>query len=101
MRSFRETLWFKKGEATEDETVPLPVEDRYADDGTVSREDSQLFSVHTGGTQYMRPVVVEHEEVPGDLVALVGDLKRARRGWIAAIGGGLAMVAMAIVGYAF
>jgi hypothetical protein len=42
----------------------------------------------------MRPVVVETEEVPGDLVALVGDLKRGRRPVIAMIGG---VVAMAVV----
>jgi len=65
-KRFRETLWFKKGQLASDEaskatahaTEPpagaaelLPVEDRYLDDGSVTREDSRLYSVRTGKTQ--------------------------------------------------
>src|SRR2546423_11710592 len=96
MRSFRETQWFKHGEAEQSE-VPLPIEDRYADDGNISREDGQMFSVRTGGTRYMRPIVVEDEDIPGDLAALVGDLKRSRRGWIAAIGASVALAVVAAI----
>jgi hypothetical protein len=51
---FRETLWFKRGEFAEpvgeDAPVPLPIEDRYADDGTIYAEDSRQFGLHCGET---------------------------------------------------
>lgn len=63
---FRETLWFKNKPVDEVEAaVPTttevaapanelrPIEDRYVDDGQVSREDSQLFGLHTGRTEAM------------------------------------------------
>jgi hypothetical protein len=69
MLKFRETLWFKKGEldarhaaeAAEggDDLAPgaadlLPVEDRYRDDGSLSRTDSHAFGVHSGTTSWIR-----------------------------------------------
>jgi hypothetical protein len=69
MLKFRETLWFKKGELDareasraaegDDDLAPgavdlLPVEDRYRDDGSLSRTDSHTFGVHTGKTTWLR-----------------------------------------------
>jgi hypothetical protein len=69
---FRETLWFKKGDldALEAEAAGadaekigavdlLPVEDRYLDDGSVNRDDSAAFGLHTGGTQFIRPIAAD------------------------------------------
>jgi hypothetical protein len=110
---FRETLWFKKGEqdaevahkqvAGETGRIAidtLPVEDRYLDDGSVRREDSQLFGLHTGTTQAIEPVGVPKgdddgargdgggdgdgdDDVPGEAGAvegaLIAEMKRGRR----------------------
>jgi hypothetical protein len=57
MAKFRETLWFKLGEELESDKVPLPVEDRYLDDGSVSDVDSAAFGLHTGAT---RPIGIVH-----------------------------------------
>ena len=59
MGNFRETLWFKKGEldiqAAQDPdglgaADLLPVEDRYADDGTLAPADTAAFGVQTALT---------------------------------------------------
>src|SRR5258705_13338678 len=65
-KPFRETLWFKKGmldleqaeAAGADDLHPraadlLPIEDRYLDDGSVTRDDSNGFSVPTGRTAFV------------------------------------------------
>lgn len=106
---FRETLWFKKGmldvehaEAAvgEDDLHPraadlLPIEDRYLDDGSVSREDSKVFSVHTGRTEFVP--VIDKDAAPGeDVGALVGDLKRGRAKVIALIGASMGLIAMLV-----
>ncbi|HTE55325.1 MAG TPA: serine/threonine-protein kinase [Kofleriaceae bacterium] len=92
---FRETMWFKKGELDEaaaahaaaaqtgelvhDKADALPIEDRYADDGTLDRRDAERLSLRTGATGMMqaqraeplaRKRVSERE--------LVGELKRGR-----------------------
>ena len=68
MLKFRETLWFKKGELDsraaaraaegDDDLAPgavdlLPGEDRYRDDGSLTRTDSHSFGVHTGKTSFL------------------------------------------------
>lgn len=61
MPKFRETLWFKRGEVAEDEEkVPLPIEDRYLDDGAVSRVDSFEYGLHCGETSAL-PVLLNKE----------------------------------------
>jgi len=66
---FRETMWFKKGEldaqaaqaAAEarvrtgkdggpDKADSLPIDERYKDDGTLSRSDKEKYSLRTGAT---------------------------------------------------
>ena len=66
---FRETMWFKKGEldsqaaeaavqeqartgaAPADKADHLPIDERYKDDGSLSRADKEAFSLRTGATQ--------------------------------------------------
>jgi hypothetical protein len=50
MAMFRETLWFKRGDL-EDEQPPLPIEDRYLDDGEVTAVDTLEYGVHSGHTR--------------------------------------------------
>jgi hypothetical protein len=107
---FRETMWFKKGvldaqaaeqAAADDDTLRpatadmLPVEDRYDDDGTVTHEDSQMFSVRTGSTQCV-PRIVSTTVPPisrGDgLDMLVRQMKRGRHKVFAMIAIGVAAV---------
>jgi len=66
---FRETMWFKKGEldaqaaqaaaderaktgkdASTDKADSLPLDERYKDDGSLSRSDKEKYSLRTGGT---------------------------------------------------
>jgi hypothetical protein len=61
MPAFRETLWFKRGEMVEDEeSVPLPIEDRYLEDGSLARGDSEVYGLHSGQTS-MLPVLLNKE----------------------------------------
>ena len=68
MLKFRETLWFKKGELDAREAARaaegdddlaagavdlLPVQDRYQDDGSLTRTDSHYFGVHSGTTTFL------------------------------------------------
>lgn len=111
---FRETLWFKKGEldvaaaeaaaaaaaagkeAGADKADSRPMEDRYNDDGTISRADRDKYSLKTGGTQMM-PAIRD----PGTADAsgkvsereLVGEMKSGRTGVVIGI-----LVALAVVG---
>jgi hypothetical protein len=109
-KKFRETLWFKKGmldleqaEAAvgdEDDLHPrahdlLPIEDRYLDDGSVSREDSKVFSVHTGRTEFV-PVIAKDAPPSEDVGRLVGDLKRGRAKVIALIGASMGVIAVLV-----
>jgi serine/threonine-protein kinase len=74
---FRETMWFKKGEldaaaaeaaaeeaartgkaTAPDKADSLPMEDRYKDDGTLSRGDRDKYSLKTGDTTMMPAVKV-------------------------------------------
>lgn len=107
MANFRETLWFKKGEldvqaAQDPEGLGaadlLPVEDRYADDGSVAAADTSTFGVHSGQTQSLEVLAQTHGiqpvgEVPSELVS---ELKRGRLPIFAAIGGALVVLALII-----
>lgn len=95
MAQFRETLWFKKGdldvqaaeqaaaapdEELHDRADSLPIEDRYNDDGSVSRADTATYGLHTGGTRWL-----ERLRPTGELAAdvLVREMKRQRRLYLA------------------
>ena len=71
---FRETMWFKKGEldvqaaeaaAAEhaktgndgnDKADQMPIDERYKDDGTLSRSDKEKYSLRTGATMMIAAV---------------------------------------------
>jgi hypothetical protein len=108
---FRETLWFKKGEldaaaaqaaarAREGDVMPdradaLPIEDRYRDDGTVSRQDAERLSLRTGSTQMMQslrtPAGARGKQVSDD--ELLGEMKGGRGPIIAVV-----LIALVVIG---
>jgi 2-oxoglutarate dehydrogenase E2 component (dihydrolipoamide succinyltransferase) len=93
--TFRETLWFKKGdvdqmvadararvEAAKAKGVPAPepeveapvvpeeeakpLDERYVDDGSVTAEDRKKFSLRSGATSAALPTLASGAVVPGD-----------------------------------
>ncbi len=114
---FRETMWFKKGDldvqaaeaaaeerartgkdGANDKVDSLPVEDRYGDDGSISRGDKEKYSLRTGATQMMSAI---REDQPGgggvSEDALIGEMKAGRQKIFLAIGGGLILLILLIV----
>jgi serine/threonine-protein kinase len=100
--AFRETLWFKQGDVEQlvadakakaaaagkgTGDVPVvspqdarPLEDRYADDGSVTVEDRKKFSLRTGGTATALPTA--GGEIPGEKMnedEMVGEISGSRR----------------------
>jgi len=98
---FRETMWFKKGDldaqaavaaaeerARTGKDVPvdkadsLPMDERYKDDGSISRGDKEKYSLRTGATQMMSalkdkdPATSMSGKVSED--ALIGEMKSGR-----------------------
>lgn len=105
---FRETLWFKKGELDEaaaeeaanggdsmrsDKADDLPVEDRYADDGSVTDEDQDRLSLRTGDTNAMRALDDGDDDDAVSEKELVGEMKGGP--WL--LVGGLALVVVVVV----
>jgi len=114
---FRETMWFKKGEldaqaaqaaaeehartgriSVPDKTDLMPIDERYKDDGTLSRSDKEKYSLRTGGTamtkaQRMSSANAAIGKVSED--ALIGEMKRGRNKVVAAIA--LALVVLAVI----
>jgi hypothetical protein len=113
---FRETMWFKKGELDEaaaqaaaravaegkeevvDRSDSMPIEDRYADDGSLTRQDQERLSLRTGHTVMMdarhlgQPKHKQREEVSErDLVSEMRDRK-----WVFAAIAALALVILGI-----
>ena len=122
MANFRETLWFKKGlldaaaaaspeggtaaeGGTADAGAPsstlLPVEDRYLDDGSLTRQDERELSLRTGTTRHISVIETPPPRGAGGPVdVLVDDLKRGRGKLIAVVVGTLAVVIAAVVAFA-
>ena len=115
---FRETMWFKKGEldaqaaqaaaderaktgkdVSADKADSMPIDERYKDDGSITRGDKEKYSLRTGATQMMSSVKDPSEagasmaKVSED--ALIGEMKGGRT-WIvfAIIGALLAVIAI-------
>jgi len=111
---FRETLWFKKGDldvqaavaAAEeraktgkdtgtDRADSLPIDERYKDDGTISRGDKEKYSLRTGATQMMGAVKDPHgtsaSRVSED--ALIDEMKGGRNMVLVFILLGIAVIA--------
>ncbi len=115
---FRETMWFKKGDldvqaaeaaaeerartgkdGANDKVDSLPVEDRYRDDGSISRGDKEKYSLRTGGTQMMSSIR-EDQAGSGTGVsedALIGEMKAGRQKILLAIGAGIVLLILLIV----
>jgi hypothetical protein len=120
---FRETMWFKKGEldaqaaqaaaeerektgkdGSTDKADTMPIDERYKDDGTITRSDKEKYSLRTGATQMMMKVQEPGEagasmssKVSED--ALIGEMKGGRTWIVFAILAGIAGLA-AIVYFA-
>jgi hypothetical protein len=97
---FRDTLWFKKGEldaqaaqnAAEERAVgnelahdkadTLPIDERYKDDGTLSRSDKEKYSLRTGATASLNtlrdPAISASMSSKVSEDALIGELKGGR-----------------------
>jgi hypothetical protein len=97
---FRETMWFKKGdldaqaavaaaeerartgkEAGTDKADSLPMDERYKDDGSISRGDKEKYSLRTGATQMMSAIKQDGSGQSMNKVsedALIGEMKGGR-----------------------
>lgn len=113
---FRETMWFKKGDldvaaaeaaaqdrakgkdvATE-KADSLPMDERYKDDGSITRSDKEKYSLRTGGTMMMQAIpdpakkAAQATSVTED--ALIGEMKGGRAKWF--IVAGVAIVGLIV-----
>lgn len=114
---FRETMWFKKGEldaaaaeaaaaervrtgneADRDKADSLPMDERYKDDGTISRGDKDKYSLKTGGTQ-MLPAIRDKSAINSTVSEddLISELKGGRTKYVAAIIVGILAIAILVV----
>jgi serine/threonine-protein kinase len=97
---FRETMWFKKGDldsqaavaaaeerARTGKDVPtdkadsLPMDERYKDDGSISRGDKEKYSLRTGATQMMGAMKDKNASQSLSKVSeesLIGEMKGGR-----------------------
>jgi len=114
---FRETLWFKKGEldaaaaqaaaderakgkdVATDKADSLPIDERYKDDGTVSRSDKEKYSLRTGATQMMAAVKegggTSQANVSED--ALIGEMKSGRTTILIAIAAAVLVIVVLVI----
>ena len=102
---FRETMWFKKGEldvaaaeaaaaerertgkdVDRDKADSLPMDERYKDDGSISRGDKDKYSLKTGGTQMM-PALRDKPGASGHVSEdeLINEMKSGRGKYIIAL----------------
>ncbi|MFN0252375.1 MAG: serine/threonine protein kinase [Kofleriaceae bacterium] len=117
--AFRETMWFKKGDldaqaavaaaeerartgkdATSDKADSLPIDERYRDDGSISRGDKEKYSLRTGATQMMS--AVKESGASGSQVkvsedALIGEMKQGRGKVVAMIGVAVVVVVVIVI----
>jgi len=117
---FRETMWFKKGEldaqaaqaaaeeraktgkdASTDKADSLPIDERYKDDGSLSRSDKEKYSLRTGGTTRI-PAIRDAGGSAGtggkvSEDALIDEMKGGRNKIFAFIVIGLALVLLVII----
>jgi hypothetical protein len=115
---FRETMWFKKGEldaqaaqaaaeeraksgkdVATDQADTMPIDERYKDDGSITRGDKEKYSLRTGATQMMKVQdgaagASMSSKVSED--ALIGEMKGGRTWIVFAILAGIVGIAVII-----
>ena len=114
---FRETMWFKKGEldstaaisaeeerartgkSVNDKADSLPIDERYKDDGSITRGDKDKYSLRTGGT--MMQAAIRPSDGGGTTKgvsedALIGEMKAGRTWVFVAIGAAVIGVGLVI-----
>jgi hypothetical protein len=113
---FRETMWFKKGDLDaeaaakaaadraksgrdtgNEQADSLPIDERYKDDGSISRGDKEKYSLRTGGTEMM-PALRDGPAQSSDKVSedeLIGEMKSGRGKILALIG--VAVIALIVI----
>ena len=120
---FRETMWFKKGDLdaqaaqtaaderartgkdqANDKADSLPIDERYKDDGSISRGDKEKYSLRTGATQMMTAVQdPKNKGASGESMnkvsedALIGEMKSGRGKIFIGIGIAAVVIALVIV----
>jgi hypothetical protein len=116
---FRETMWFKKGDldaqaaasAAEeaartgkaeggDKADSMPIDERYKDDGSITRGDKEKYSLRTGATQMMAAIKDDKRTGGSTKIsedALIGEMKGGRQWILLAIAGGVVAVILLIV----
>jgi hypothetical protein len=118
---FRETMWFKKGDldaqaavaaaeerartgkdSTGDKADSLPMDERYKDDGSISRGDKEKYSLRTGGTQMMPAMKDNAASSMGRVSedALIGEMKSGRGKIIMIVVGALLVVGLLVAYFA-
>ncbi len=112
---FRETMWFKKGELDEQMAQQPPpkegeeerpedtrgIDERYADDGTLSAEDRKKHSLRTGATQMMPAIkVAPGGALPGEGMSATDIAKEFQTGrkwlWVVVAVGVVIAIAVTI-----
>ncbi len=117
---FRETMWFKKGEldaqaaesaaserakgqeAAGDKADTLPIDERYKDDGSISRGDKEKYSLRTGATQMMA-AVKDEPATSGARVsedALIGEMKGGRNTILIVLAAAIVAIILVVVLFA-
>jgi len=116
---FRETMWFKKGEldvqaaenaaaerqktgkdVASDKADSLPIDERYKDDGSISRGDKEKYSLRTGATQMMAAIRGDEGAEPSSKVsedALIGEMKGGRTKVIVGIVAALLVIILIVL----
>ncbi len=116
--AFRETMWFKKGDldaqaavaaaeerartgkdASNDKADSMPIDERYRDDGSISRGDKEKYSLRTGGTQMMAAVKdtgASGSQAKVSEDALIGEMKQGRGKVFALIAAAVALVVVIV-----
>lgn len=115
---FRETMWFKKGDldtqaailAAEerartgkdgegDKIDSMPIDERYKDDGSITRGDKERYSLRTGATQTLQALRPEGADSSMNVSpdALIGEMKGGRTKIIAGVVAALVAVILIIV----
>jgi serine/threonine protein kinase len=117
---FRETMWFKKGDldaqaaiaaaeerartgkdAATDKADSKPIDERYNDDGSITRGDKEKYSLRTGSTMMMQSVP-DSKKASASLAKvsedeLIGEMKGGRGKVIAAIVAGIIALVIIVV----